>query len=240
MEGERLQALVVADDLRTKLVSNLALSLCSVVYMSISIVCFILNGFDRKGGDPVITDEHFHELEFWATFFFNVVQVLALVSAPKVLVDSHFGVVFLKMVFLVQIGGSFISALLVTINLEWFEVPSHELEYTNEFSMAFVDLVLLTSQFRNIGGSSLENRAIARSDSSVLFLTVLSAILIAAVPLGIYNMLGSKGETFAHYFEFSFGIFSAGITFWFTMDAYYRTKARVDSVTQGLVGESTV
>merc|ERR1719217_1665452 len=48
--------------------------------------------------------------------------------------------------------------------------------------------------------------------------------LVSFVQLGIYNLSGwtptgdSKGEQAAHYLEFSFGIISALITFWFAID----------------------
>lgn len=227
-----VQVLAQVSDLRTKSAMSLALGLGCVIYMGINIVCLVLNGYEMEGPDPVISGKAFHMLEFWATFFFNIVQVLALLYTPKELGELYSSPTFLKVVILVNVGASFISALFVTINCEMFEMPSHELEYTNELTMAVVDLVLLASLLRNIDGRIWQRQNVSSCASLVM---VVVAILIAAVQLCIYNLLGwedgeSNGEQLAHYFEFVFEAFSAAITFWFTIDNRFLAEARIEDL----------
>merc|ERR1712039_1104762 len=105
----------------------------------------------------------------------------------------------------------------------------HEMEYTNELTMALVDLVLLSSMLRNLGGDLWDRQHI---DSYMSFSLLLLASAIATVQLCIYNSMGwtngdSNGETLAHYFEFVFEAFSAVITFWFIMDNRFIAEKRI-------------
>merc|ERR1719253_1426885 len=80
--------------------------------------------------------------------------------------------------------------------------------------MAFVDVVLLGVVGKH-AGLNLDSKFF-------LLITTVSALVIAVVQLSIYNMLdgpsGGPGERIAHYFEFSFEILSALISFSFCMD----------------------
>jgi hypothetical protein len=96
-----------------------------------------------------------------------------------------------------------------------FETIAHEIEYFNEVTMSFVDLVLLASLVKQQSGRSL-------GDSMTSFLFPLIATCISIFQITIYNALGRKpdggmtGERLAHYCEFTFEIMSAAITFWYT------------------------
>jgi hypothetical protein len=230
---EAMQLLARVSDLRMKSSMSLLLALSSVVYMAINVACLVLNGYDLELPDAVISVSDFHRLEFWATFGFIVVQVIALMYMPKQFGELSASPSFLKLVVLVNVCLSFMAALLVTISVEDFEVPSHELEYTNELTMAFVDLTLFGSLLRNADGK-LWHRSNINSVASVLM--VLLAVSVATAQLGIYNLMGwtddgdSKGETLAHYFEFVFEAISAAITFWFTMDNRFVAEAQIESL----------
>lgn len=218
--------LAQVSELRTISVVNMVLAMCAVAYIAVNIVCIVLNSFDNDcnmedpGCDAATSKATFHGLEFWATFAFNVLDVVALAYSPKRLSAIFWNPSILKMVMFLNITGSLCSALLVTINLEKFEIPAHELEYTNELTMAFCDLVILGSLIRGLrgAGASPQKRSLAASG-----LMVLLAGCVALVQLGVYNLSGwdggeSRGEQAAHYCEFIFAIISSSITFWFTMD----------------------
>lgn len=230
---EAMQMLARVSDLRTRSTMSLFLALSSVVYIAINIACFILNTYDLEVPDAVISPSNFHRLEFWATFCFILVQVFALMYMPKHLGELSASPTFLKLVILVNVCLSFMAALLVTISLEDFETPSHELEYTNELTMAFIDLTLLGSLLRNRDGKLWQRSNI---DSIASLMMVLLAVSVATAQLGVYNLMGwtedgdSKGETLAHYFEFVFEAISAAITFWFTMDNRFLAEARIQSL----------
>ena len=112
--------------------------------------------------------------------------------------------------------------LLVWCNLDIFEVLAHEIEYANELSMSFVDLVLLWSLTRQGKDNTKLKFKLAETGSGIFL--VAGAIAIAILQLFIYNGMGHTatgglaGEHLAHYCEFSFEIISALIAFWFCVD----------------------
>jgi len=126
----------------------------------------------------------------------------------------------MKILVLINVAMSFTSSLLITINVEKFEVLAHELEYANEFTMAIFDIAILMKLAR---GRS--HQADSRNGLIILSAVgLLAVVCVALVQICIYNLSGwtedgeSEGELTAHYVEFLFGMASAGITFWFTMD----------------------
>jgi len=136
-------------------------------------------------------------------------------------------------------GGSFTGASLVSINLEKFEIPSHELEYANEVTMAFIDIVLFMSLLRRAAGQEGAAGTKERRDALGACLPATLAMGVAMFQLAIYNCLGwtdgeSHGEQLAHYCEFVFGILSAGITFSFTMDSKLVADARMKSILESI------
>ena len=96
-------------------------------------------------------------------------------------------------------------------SLEYFEIVSHEIEYINEVTMSFVDIVLLWS-LCGIEGQT-----------STVWMACIAS-LISLVQLAVYNCMGRTedgdmvGEVPAHFLEFSFEIISSLIAFWFCMD----------------------
>merc|ERR1719282_524530 len=75
-----------------------------------------------------------------------------------------------------------------------------------------------------------------KDDSKWFGFTIVIALSVAISQLGVYNLYGwtddgdSKGERLAHYFEFTFGIITAGITFWFTMDNRLTADQRLRAI----------
>lgn len=194
---------------------NFNMALLCLVYTGINIVCTIINAMSQD-----FRDSHefaFHMLEFWATFFFSVVQVYALIFSPRSLGSIYKNPNLLKVIIFFNVAATFVPSALVAFSLESFEVLSHEMEYINELTMSFVDLVLIAAML-----SRTKDRPV---DSPWFTLVAtLVATAVAIIQLGIYNFLGGyldppgPGEQVAHFFEFAFEIISALISFSFCMD----------------------
>ena len=225
------------NELTTQSCVNFTLAILSLVYIGVNIVCIPLNAlnnndddcgeedsvFIARCGSPV-SDYVFHNVEFWATFAFAVVEAVALVYSPKSITNIYENPLVLKTVLFFDIAAAFVPAFLVALNLERFETVSHEMEYSNEITMTFVDMVLLTSLIRSAHArGDLGADKLSGSILSTGGMVAVSA-LIAIVQMSIYNGMGETedggkiGEKAAHYCEFSFEIISAVITFWFCMD----------------------
>eukprot|EP00586_Coscinodiscus_wailesii_P017693 CAMPEP_0172504032 /NCGR_PEP_ID=MMETSP1066-20121228/174744_1 /TAXON_ID=671091 /ORGANISM="Coscinodiscus wailesii, Strain CCMP2513" /LENGTH=266 /DNA_ID=CAMNT_0013280025 /DNA_START=334 /DNA_END=1135 /DNA_ORIENTATION=+ len=171
-----------------------------------------VNYMNTNNVTPVVSDKVFHLMEFWATFGFAVAECVSLVNTPKSLLRIYANPLTLKLVLWFNIVASLVPAILVTLSLEEFEILSHEIEYLNELTMTFVDLVLLSSLTRTDGGNF-----------GRLCMTFVAA-LVALIQLAVYNGMGRTedgdmvGEVASHYCEFAFEVVSSGIVFWFCMD----------------------
>ena len=78
--------------------------------------------------------------------------------------------------------ATFCPAVLVTLNLEEFETIAHQIEYLNELTMAFVNLVLLASLLRKPDSP--------QKDASTYQIT-LAALAIACAQLALYDLRGA-------------------------------------------------
>jgi hypothetical protein len=204
-------------------------------------VGILLNIYNCAGCEHVVSDIVFHNLEFWSTFVFNLVSMLAIFYSPKRLSNSYSNPAVLKIFVLSSICLTFVSSLLVSINLGKFEIVSHELEYVNELSMSMIDIFILRALLGTRGVDPSEAETVRGSG----VVTLLLGTVVAAVQLGIYNFSGwndgeSNGEQLAHFFEFAFGIFSAGVTFWFTVDSKLLADKRLAELMYRAVGEEVL
>lgn len=222
------------NDLRRVATLNLCLALLCLVYCGVNIGLILVNYCNSqaefRGEEEVVNENVYHRVEFWATFCFAVVECASLVvggnrsgdiltqqqqqtqnhqSTKSLLSTSRDDSWFLKVVLFLNIVATWVPAMLVTLNLEVFEIVSHEVEYLNELTMTVVDLVLL---------KRLLNWNTGR------FVLTCVAGMVACVQLGVYNLMGRRedgdmvGEVPAHFLEFAFEIVSSMIAFWFCMD----------------------
>eukprot|EP00854_Cymbomonas_tetramitiformis_P004366 gene4366-5372_t len=236
--------MVRAKELETMSIMNSILAIVSVLFAAVNIIGCILNSYDNdckptedNNCSPATTPQTFHNLEFWSTFFFNVVVLLAFNYSPKVLSNQYENPTRLKLIVLLSVGMSFMSCMLVSINLEKFEILSHELEYANELSMTMCDLVILLSLLR---GRHPQGQSPAyfsdMKDTWKAFLSLFLGGLVSCAQLGVYNLSGwtsdgdSKGEQIAHYMEFLFNVMSSIIIFWFTMDNRFCAEKRMQQL----------
>ena len=222
--------------------ANFMISLFCLIYFGINVTLFYCNYCIDKNSvdknsvddkDPPISDEAFHLIEFWATFLFTIVEAFAIIQTPKALITIYENPLVLKVILFINIVATLVPALLVTINLEDFEVLSHELEYLNEITMSFVDLVFFYSLCKK------PNQDTAASDDLSSMYVAIGACFIAIIQLGLYNGFGQNedgdmnGERLAHYIEFIFACISSTITFLFSLDNMFVTDKEISEILYG-------
>ena len=208
---------------------NFVLAVLTLLYLGLNLVMFVLNAMDRNDddcGDPEgvhlarcgspVSDYLFHNMEFWATAAYAMVEAAALVYTPRALSSISNKPNLLKVLLFFDIVATFVPALLVAVNLEAFEVVSHEIEYMNELTMAFVNLVLLASLLRRRDGSLATPPT--KDDGTVSVIITCVSAMTAVLQMCIYNSSLPSAETTAHYFEFIFAVLSSFVTFWFCLD----------------------
>ena len=196
---------------------SLCLALAAVVNFATNVVTTVLVSIKDATSDQV-----FHNIEFTAAMLFALVQLLAVFySYDRSSVMER--PLVLKAVVFINLAGSIVPAVLVYVNLERFEVPAHQVEYSNTLFSALVDMLMI---------GQIAHKHFASSPLALTTFRVALAIVpvgVAAAMLSVYNAMGwtddgdSKGEKNAHYLEFSFEMLSSIITFWFCMDNKIRS-----------------
>ena len=151
----------------------------------------------------------YYLLEFWGTFAFAVLECILPTITTKSILNIYNNPMALRVILFFNIVAASLPAVLITLNYEYFEIVSHEIEYCNELTMSFVDIVLLWSLCKF-------------EETSAIMAGIASAV--AVVQLAVYNGMGRDeegdmiGEVPAHHLEFAFEIISSLIGFWFVMD----------------------
>jgi hypothetical protein len=260
-------------ELKVKHIINIFLAVCALMYFAVQIVCFIINQFENEcygvedlktagatldteqlelveeceGKTAAWADKSFHMLEFWATFLFNIVDILALLFSPKNLQTVFCSPTLLKLLVFMNICTSLISAMIITINMPLFEVWSHEIEYLDEVMLATVDIIILFSLIRKVRGGGTQKQKCDVASNAVI---VIVALAVALAQFCIFNFMGweyeegesfphgePKGEKSSHDLEFLFGCISSFITFWFTMDNALEADTKIKALYRGDLGK---
>jgi len=250
-------------ELKMKNGVNIFLAVCSLGYFAVQVVCFIINQFDNEcygyeeltgaaaaelleeceGKTGAWGDKSFHMLEFWATFLFNIVDILVLFFAPKNLQTIFFSPTLLKVLVFLNVCTSLISAMIITINMPVFEVWSHEIEYVDELLLATVDIIILFSLIRKFRGGSRKQKFDLVTNAAI----VIIALAVALAQFCIFNFSGWEdggfptgepiGEKRSHDLEFVFGCISSFITFWFAMDNAFEADKKTKALYRGDLGK---
>ena len=220
------------DEMRSLERVNFALAIACLVYCGINIALIIVNYVNSQNQeDPPISEKAFHLLEFWATFCFAIVTCISLTSTPKSIMNIYNNPMTLRLILFFNIVASSMPAMLMSLNTEYFEVLSHQIEYLNELTMSFIDLVLLWSLCKFEGANAI---------------MAVIAIVVACVQLAIYNGMGRTddgemiGEVPAHFLEFAFGIISSLIGFAFCMDNKFVCKKEIGQILYGTHVDCTI
>ncbi|CAB9504015.1 expressed unknown protein [Seminavis robusta] len=126
---------------------NFTLALLCLVYCGINMTLIFVNyvnsHYEGEEKDAPVSPIMFHLVEFWATFCFAILECISLISTPKALRTIYNDPLMLKLILFFNIVASFVPALLVTMNLELFEVVSHEIDYSKLFMTCLAAMVAL-------------------------------------------------------------------------------------------------
>jgi hypothetical protein len=200
---------------------NFWLALISLLCCGVFIVLIVLNyTLNNASEPPNVSDTTFHRIEFWTTFLYALVDAYALVNSPKTMISIWENPNALKILFFFNVVAALTPAFLITIDLEYFEKISHEIEYLNEFSLSFVSFILLGSLVGQKKDGSPRGSALLVSGS----------VIVAGTTLLVYNL---GYEEYAHYLEFLVNIFTCLITFWFCMDNRFVAEMEIGQILFG-------
>jgi hypothetical protein len=210
------------EDLRYLSRINLEAAVSSLVYLGLMVVCLILNTIRMynyyTGGDEGVFEYPLHFVEFWATFFFSLVmtRVMMTCTSPNLLPLMAQMSVTIRAITLLNIATALVPAVLISINLPYFELPAHNIEYTNTLILTLINIFLLFGNTENGARPSL---------SWCKTTIVAIGLLAGALQLVLYNALPDPlGEMYGHLVEFPLEIVSAAMAYRFAME----TKAKAD------------
>ncbi len=198
--GSPVSAVFLADRLqRLNFLSrtNYILSLLCLLVIGNNVVTLVLNVLNVQRAplgpdDPVpgpdepppsVMDKSglekaFHCVEFWTAFSFSLIEVLVIVYSPRSVSDIYSKSPWMfKLIIVAQVVSTFVSAMLVTLDLEIFEVAAHEVEYANEILLSFLNVILagrLTGARTafNRGGNAYGPYGVADSESRAIDLAI--------------------------------------------------------------------
>ena len=212
---------------------NFGLAVGTLLYLATNVVLFTFNAMDRNDdacGDPEgikyarcgspVSPLQFHIYEFWAGFLFACIEATSLIFTPRALATVSKRPGLLRTVLMFDIMSTFIAAVLVTFNLDVFEVPAHEIEFSNELTLALVNIIFLRSLTKG------------RGEKGVLFASML-AIGAPLFQLAVYNSPLKYGEQYAHAVEFTFGAANCFVTFWFCLDNWFVAEEELRCIKYG-------
>ena len=152
-----------------------------------------------------------------------------------------------RMLLFFDIVATFVPAALVVANLDAFEVAAHEIEWCNELTMSFVNLIVLESLVRRRrGATAVESRATVLLAGLVSAAAPLFQLFSAARRLlfptfrardlcsVVYNCTPApNGERVAHFSECIFCATGAFVTFWFCLDNWAAAEEEVHCIMYG-------
>lgn len=191
-------------------IANFGLATLSLIYGAHNVVMLFLNANDHNDddcGDPddstiprcgsSVSDQGFHRLDLWPTFAFSLVTAFCFRTSPKSRIDGM-SLTAVRIILALEIGLAFVAAMLVTLDLNSFEVLAHEIEYVNEFIRTLIDVFFLSTLLKSMHPKGLPQQR-------------WMGPIVASAQLVSYNFLGKNGELISHYFEFVNGIASSGV-----------------------------
>jgi len=185
--------------LANKSCMNFALGIMCLFYVAINIITLCMNTFTGARRDRHCYT--FHLLEFWATFFFSIVSLSSFIFSRKRLNTIHTNATLLKILLFANVVFSAVPALFVTVDLHYFDIYAHEVEYTVSILQAILDIIVFKLITKDSGG----------------YLAPFIFLFMAVLQLVTYNFF-ENGEQLSHYFEFTFEICTATIMFCFCVD----------------------
>lgn len=213
-------------DIDNKVRGNYKICGFCFMYVSLMITCLVLNRFDEDdvgGGNNMAYKEIMHYLEFWGNFLFSIATIFSLsysVNIPMMVsVTSEEGqrtimtyenrqlryqyfIIFASIIF--NVTSTFVTSMLITIDLERYKFSSHVIEYFNDFLQSCMDLII----WLFIWGNYTPRWAYSsRQIATLVFMSLFVVLSILLLVLWAKNH--EKYETLCHYIEFPVEIYNS-------------------------------
>ena len=240
-------------DLDRRAESNFWLGIVCLAVCAINMVLLFLNwSLHHADPAPHVSHKTFHLLEFWTSNVYAIAEAFALVTSPKTMLHIYSKPNLLKLLLFFNVVNSLVPALLITLDLKYFETTAHELEFFNSFTLSFITMILLASLLKpppppplppssslqddhdNQNHNKRSNRSVpttvtANRDVSSIVMGIV-ACGVAATNFIVYN----AGHTeIAHCLEFTFNMVISLITFWFCMDNRFVAQMEIGQILYG-------
>lgn len=203
---------------------NVGLALASIVYFAVSLVLLLVSAWP---GDHLVDGGVFHTLDFGSNFWFSLTEALTLLYSPE---RKFSAPMLLRVLIFCSVCSTFVGFLLIQLNRTVFEVVAHNIDYLNDFTVALVDSLLVSTVVRSPAshpGRALPPRGkpCESYGKQIALLATFVPVTLSFLQVTVYNGLGVDlrghllGERPAHVLEFIFDAFGAAINFWFCLDS---------------------
>jgi hypothetical protein len=168
-------------------------------------------------------EEHFvsgfHSLDFWGSFFFALVEALALIFASMMNIgDWRFFIA------LFNVGSTLVALVLFSFSPEYWEVPAHWCEYAAQVCLTLADFFFVLHNFKDKDNILFRYR--------VWEIIIVSLLTLASVlKLFIYGsviVMSKNPEHDTHYFEFIGEMCNAIFAFAFTYLLYKESNQALE------------
>jgi hypothetical protein len=195
---------------------NLNASIAALIFIAVESTLLILHSLRVRNffnhGNLDVWEVVFHRMEFWSTALFNIVIGVVLLNSTS---DSFHELTqkwptLIKRLALLNIVTAFVAALLVSIDLPYFEVLSHRIEYVITLCMILIDYVLW------LGLTSSNDIKINPFQLVCLVLSVGVGISMNV----LYNALPAPyNEVYSHFVEFPTEIIAGSVIFYSAVES---------------------
>ena len=217
---------------------NLFLALASITYFAICLTLLLVTAWPVQ---HLVSGDVFHQLDFGSTFAFSIVEVLTLLYSPE---RRFTNPTLLRALMFFSVCSTFVALLLVLLNRAVFEVIAHNIDYVNDFTVALIDSLLVSTVVRSPAvhpGVDLKRGSVAQQcqayGKQLAVMATFVPLMLSSAQILLYNCLGVDlrghllGEQAAHGVEFVFDCIASAISFWFCLDS----KHLVDELTRQIM-----
>lgn len=184
-----------------------------LVYVGVNIA---LLGSNFKDQD-IIEENYFkafHYISFWGFFFFTFVEAGVLITTGIVSWNNR----LLSTMVLFNVMATFATALLISIDIEIYEVATHYMEYTVQVTISAVNLIFLNTYVQSASPESFVYKY-QTVEVVVLCMVLVFSIFQLSLYAG-YPVTRIGGERAAHFAEFVTEIFNGMFALLFAALSY--------------------
>jgi len=167
----------------------LMFTLGSAIYLACVIGLLVFNGDIKKHGNQNVAKLTFHHLEFSANMGYTVLCAVVINIYNYRAFGMDFTFIYQFVIILFGVTTSFLGFLMIIINTEIFEIPSHYLEYVTLLFLTISDISFIAGMKRK--GLNIFD-----------ILTMLGSLVSMALVLACF-VTYHKNEVNAHFLEFT-------------------------------------